>query len=168
MSTKKANVRDFDLPFDIGDVRKELAEKSVMATYEWRIKMGHLTVTLEKKMPWWLFRMNRKYIKISFSLVVTSASGLLVEYPKFVLFIKKERVRETIDMVRMICQSNSGALRYIEHPNERIRHMAYVKQTDFRDIPIAFSCVNGHTGEVIHGVGSARQPQSIGVPAFMR
>lgn len=164
----KASVETTALPFDIGNIRKELSDRSIMATFDWRIRRGLLRVFLAKKMPWWLLGFKRTHIKMRFVLEVESASGLMVTYPPFTIFAKRERVSDTIAMVNAICQSNPGALRYIEHPNERIRQLAYIKQTDFREVPIAFECINERTGEVISGVGTARRQGSLGMPAFMR
>lgn len=156
------------LPLDIGNIRHELAARSVMATFDWRIRSGVLTLYMAKQMPWWLFGIRRSHIKIKFGLVVESASGLVVGYPTFTIFVRREKVGETIAMVQSICQSNVGALRSIDHANERIRQLAYIKQTDFREVPIALQCVNDRTGEIITGIGNARRNGHIGVPAFMR
>lgn len=165
---RMAEIEAESLPLDIGNIRQELSARSIMATYDWRIRTGVLTLYLAKRMPWWLFGIRRSHIKIRFELVVESASGLVVRYPKFTLFIRREKVGETIALVQSICQSNPGALRSIDHANERIRQLAYIKQTDFRELPIALQCVNDRTGEVINGIGTARRNGHVGVPAFMR
>lgn len=156
------------LPFDIGNIRNELAERSIMATFDWRIRQGAMNIYLHKRLPWWMLWFKRQHIRMRFVLKVESASGLLVSYPIWELFVRRDKVTDTINTITSICQSNVGASRHIEHGNENIRQLAYIKQTDFREVPIAVVAINARTGESIAGIGTMRSPGAVGVPAFMR
>lgn len=105
-------------------------------TYDFRIGSGVLHITIRKKLPWYLFFLPRKFYYFKFQIIVTTASGMIFEYPSFVMLLNKQQAEEALLMVREITNSNAGATKYMEHENPNVKHLAYLKQSDFRDIPI--------------------------------
>lgn len=105
-------------------------------TYDFRIGAGVLHIQIRKKLPWWLLFIPRRFYFFRFQIKILTASGVRFDYPSFVMLLNKKQAEEALLMVREICNSNEGAVKYIGHKNPNIKQLAYVKQSDFRDIPI--------------------------------
>ena len=139
------------------DIRTILVASDTSPTYEYRIRQGVLLATLRKPSKLLFWMSPNKWIKANFTIKVISASGFEFEYHRFMLFLTREQMTDTIKMLNEICSSNTGAMRHFESPNPSIKKLVYIKQTDFRDIPILFLIDNGKTDEpiVVNGFGNA-------------
>ena len=147
------------------DLRTILVAAQLSPTVEWRIRHGILLAVLRKPSRW-LPWMRSSWLSANFSIVVQSASGQEFRYNEFKLWLRREQMASTIKILNEICSSNSGATRYFEHPNPNIRKLAYIKQTDFRDIPILFMIDNGKTEKPVpvNGAGSSPNVGGASVP----
>lgn len=149
------------------DLRSILVASDTSPTYEWRIRSGALFATLRKPSKLLFWMRPSKWVKATFSIKMISASGYEFEYNRFVLMLKRDKTADALKMFNEICSSNTGAMKHFEHPNPSIRKLCYIKQSDFRDLPILFILDNGKTDQpiVVNGHNNAITQTSRGVHA---
>lgn len=131
------------------DIREMLIATDTSPTYEWRIRTGYLLAVLRKPSKWLFWLDSKKWVKANFCLKVVSASGFEFKYHEFSLFLKRETMIDTIKMFNEICSSNTGAMKHFNNENSFIKKLCYIKQSDFRNIPILFLVDNGKPGSPV-------------------